>query len=115
MEGLAGPLSCLNEARYGIVFGAMGAARHCIETATAYAGTRSIFTKPLAAFQITQAKLADMTLELGKGVLLALHLGGLKAGAASGAGQPREAQQRPRGDCDRARVPHDSGSSRNHH
>ena len=77
-QGLSGPLSCLNEARFGIVFGAMGAARDCIETATAYAGTRSIFDKPLAAFQLTQAKLADMTLELGKGTLLALHLGRLK-------------------------------------
>jgi glutaryl-CoA dehydrogenase len=77
-SGLSGPLSCLNEARYGIVFGAMGAARDCIETATAYAGSRSIFDKPLSAFQLTQAKLADMTLELGKGTLLALHLGALK-------------------------------------
>jgi glutaryl-CoA dehydrogenase len=78
VDGLSGPLSCLNEARFGIVFGSMGAARDCIETAVAYAGTREIFAKPLAAFQLTQAKLADMTLELGKGVLLALHLGALK-------------------------------------
>jgi glutaryl-CoA dehydrogenase len=78
VDGLSGPLSCLNEARFGIVFGSMGAARDCIETAVAYAGTREIFARPLAAFQLTQAKLADMTLELGKGVLLALHLGGLK-------------------------------------
>jgi len=77
-EGLSGPLSCLNEARFGIVFGAMGAARDCVETATAYAGSRMIFERPLAAFQLTQAKLADMTLELGKGTLLALHLGRLK-------------------------------------
>ena len=78
VDGLSGPLSCLNEARFGIVFGSMGAARDCIETAVAYAGTREIFAKPLAAFQLTQAKLADLTLELGKGVLLALHLGSLK-------------------------------------
>jgi glutaryl-CoA dehydrogenase len=78
VEGLSGPLSCLNEARYGIVFGAMGAARDCLETAIAYSATREIFAKPLAAFQLTQAKLADMTLELGKGTLLALHLGTLK-------------------------------------
>ncbi|MGZ4493966.1 MAG: acyl-CoA dehydrogenase family protein [Nocardioides sp.] len=77
-RGLSGPLSCLNEARYGIVFGALGAARDCLETAIAYARDRDIFDKPLAAYQLTQAKLADMTLELGKGMLLALHLGSLK-------------------------------------
>jgi glutaryl-CoA dehydrogenase len=76
--GLSGPLSCLNEARYGIVFGALGAARDCLETAIAYAQDRDIFDKPLAAYQLTQAKLADMALELGKGMLLALHLGALK-------------------------------------
>ncbi|MEI7057165.1 acyl-CoA dehydrogenase family protein [Nocardioides sp. CCNWLW239] len=76
--GLSGPLSCLNEARYGIVFGALGAARDSLETAIAYAKDRDIFDKPLAAYQLTQAKLADMSLELGKGMLLALHLGRLK-------------------------------------
>ncbi|MEJ7795038.1 MAG: acyl-CoA dehydrogenase family protein [Nocardioides sp.] len=76
--GLSGPLSCLNEARYGIVFGALGAARDCLESTIAYAGEREIFDKPLSAYQLTQAKLADMTLELGKGMLLALHLGALK-------------------------------------
>ena len=77
-KGLRGPLSCLNEARFGIVFGALGAARDCLETAIAYATTREVFDRPLAAFQLTQAKLADMTLELQKGFLLALHLGRLK-------------------------------------
>jgi glutaryl-CoA dehydrogenase len=76
--GLSGPLSCLNEARYGIVFGALGAARDCLETAIAFTQEREIFDKSLAAYQLTQAKLADMTLELGKGMLLALHLGALK-------------------------------------
>jgi glutaryl-CoA dehydrogenase len=76
--GLSGPLSCLNEARYGIVFGALGAARDCLETAIGYTRDREIFDKPLAAYQLTQAKLADMSLELGKGMLLALHLGALK-------------------------------------
>ncbi|MFD4323557.1 acyl-CoA dehydrogenase family protein [Nocardioides sp. NPDC058538] len=76
--GLSGPLSCLNEARYGIVFGALGAARDSLETAIAYSKDRDIFDKPLAAYQLTQAKLADMALELGKGMLLALHLGRLK-------------------------------------
>ena len=79
--GLSGPLSCLNEARFGIVFGALGAARDCLETTIAYVGERSIFDKPLAGYQLTQAKLADMTLELGKGMLLALHLGRLKDAA----------------------------------
>jgi glutaryl-CoA dehydrogenase len=77
-RGLSGPLSCLSEARFGIVFGSLGAARDCLETTLAYAAEREIFDKPLSAFQLTQAKLADMTLELGKGMLLALHLGRLK-------------------------------------
>ncbi len=78
VQGLKGPLSCLNEARFGIVFGALGAARDCLETAIAYAAEREVFDKPLAGYQLTQAKLADMALELGKGQLLALHLGRLK-------------------------------------
>lgn len=77
-KGLSGPLSCLNEARYGIVFGALGAARDCLETAISYTKDRDVFGKPLAAYQATQLKLANMTLELGKGMLLALHLGKLK-------------------------------------
>jgi glutaryl-CoA dehydrogenase len=77
-SGLRGPLSCLNEARYGIVFGALGAARDCLEIAIQYATTREIFDRPLASFQLTQAKLADMSLELQKGFLLAMHLGRLK-------------------------------------
>jgi glutaryl-CoA dehydrogenase len=78
VSGLAGPLSCLSEARLGIVFGSLGAARDCLETAIAYAGERDIFDRRLSSFQLTQAKLADMTVELGKGMLLALHLGRLK-------------------------------------
>jgi glutaryl-CoA dehydrogenase len=77
-QGLSGPLSCLNEARFGIIFGALGAARDCLEAAIDYTRTREIFERPLAGYQISQTKLADMTLELGKGMLLALHLGGLK-------------------------------------
>jgi glutaryl-CoA dehydrogenase len=77
-RGLSGPLACLNEARYGIVFGALGAARDCLETTIAYTQDRDIFDKPLAAYQATQLKVADMTLELGKGMLLALQLGRLK-------------------------------------
>jgi len=77
-KGLRGPLSCLSEARFGIVFGALGAARDCLETTIAYAQTRRVFDKPLAAYQLTQEKLANMSLELGKGMLLALHLGRIK-------------------------------------
>jgi glutaryl-CoA dehydrogenase len=77
-SGLRGPLSCLNEARFGIVFGALGAARDCLGTTIDYAVSREVFDRPLASFQLTQAKLADMSLELQKGFLLALHLGRLK-------------------------------------
>jgi len=77
-RGLSGPLSCLNEARFGILFGALGAARDCLETTIAYTQDRLIFEKPLAAYQATQLKLADMTVALGNGMLLALHLGKLK-------------------------------------
>ncbi|MDQ3156809.1 MAG: acyl-CoA dehydrogenase family protein [Actinomycetota bacterium] len=76
--GLSGPLSCLSEARFGIVFGALGAARDCLEHAIEYSKEREIFDKPLAAYQLTQAKLADMSLELGKGMLLALQLARFK-------------------------------------
>lgn len=78
VRGLSGPLSCLNEARFGILFGALGAARDCLETTIAYTQDRLIFDKPLAAYQATQLKLADMTVALGNGMLLALHLGKLK-------------------------------------
>ncbi len=77
-KGLRGPLSCLNEARFGIAFGALGAARDCLETAIDYSVNRVQFDRPIAGYQLTQKKLADMTLELGKGMLLALHLGHLK-------------------------------------
>src|SRR4029079_1842060 len=75
---MRGPLSCLSEARYGIVWGAMGAARACLESALEYSKTRVQFGKPIAAFQLTQEKLANMALELEKGTLLALHLGRMK-------------------------------------
>ena len=78
VTGLQGPLSCLNEARYGIVWGAMGAARSSFQTALEYAGSRQQFGRPIAGFQLTQQKLADMAVELTKGTLLALHLGRAK-------------------------------------
>src|SRR5918994_1042577 len=77
-EGLKGPFSCLNEARYGIVWGSMGAARSCFECALEYAKEREQFGRPVAAFQLTQQKLVDMMLEIDKGTLLALHLGRMK-------------------------------------
>ncbi len=76
--GLRGPFSCLNEARYGIIWGAMGAARDAYEAALAYALEREQFGQPIASFQLTQQKLVDMVLEIGKGVLVALHLGRMK-------------------------------------
>ncbi len=78
VSGLKGPLACLNEARFGIAFGTLGAARDCLETAIDYSSNRVQFDRPIAGYQMTQQKLADMTLELGKGMLLALHLGRLK-------------------------------------
>ncbi|GAA1874778.1 acyl-CoA dehydrogenase family protein [Pseudonocardia ailaonensis] len=77
-QGLGGPLGCLNEARFGIVWGAVGAARDCLEATLEYAGSRVQFDRPIAGFQLTQAKLADCALEYHKGLLLALHLGRLK-------------------------------------
>lgn len=77
-KGLSGPLACLSEARFGIVFGSVGAARDCLEATLDYVGTREVFDKTLAAYQITQTKIADMAVELSKAQLLALHLGRLK-------------------------------------
>jgi glutaryl-CoA dehydrogenase len=77
-DGLRAPLACLSEARFGIVFGAVGAARACYEAALDYAGSRVQFGKPIAAFQLTQAKLAQMLLKVNQGALLALHLGRMK-------------------------------------
>jgi len=75
--GLKAPLSCLTEARYGISWGALGAARDCLETALSYSVSRVQFGRPIAGFQLTQAKLADAVVELQKGLLVALHLGRL--------------------------------------
>jgi glutaryl-CoA dehydrogenase len=78
--GLRAPLSCLSEARFGIVFGAVGAARACYEAALDYSITREQFGKPIGGFQLTQAKLAQMLLKVNQGTLLALHLGRMKDG-----------------------------------
>ncbi|TML89352.1 MAG: acyl-CoA dehydrogenase [Actinobacteria bacterium] len=75
ISSLRGPLSCLNEARYGIVWGAEGAARACFESALEYAKERIVFGKPIAGYQLTQQKLAEMALEINRGTLVALHLG----------------------------------------
>jgi len=84
VSGLKGPLSCLTEARYGIAWGATGAARSCLEAAAEYAGTREQFGRPIGGFQLTQSKLAWMLADLSRAQLLALHLGRLKeAGEAT--------------------------------
>ncbi|TLP80018.1 acyl-CoA dehydrogenase family protein [Nesterenkonia sphaerica] len=74
-KGLRGPFECLNEARYGIIWGAMGAARDAWQVALDYSNQRLQFDKPLSGYQFTQGKLVDMALEINKGLLLALHLG----------------------------------------
>jgi glutaryl-CoA dehydrogenase len=78
VTGMKGPLSCLTEARFGIVWGAMGAARACFQSALEFSTTRVQWGKPIGGFQLTQRKLADMAVELNKGTLLALHLGRMK-------------------------------------
>jgi glutaryl-CoA dehydrogenase len=76
--GLKGPLACLNEARFGILFGAVGAARACYEAALDYAAERKQFGKPIAAFQLTQRKLVEMMVAVNRGMILALHIGRMK-------------------------------------
>jgi len=78
VEGMRGPLSCLNEARYGILWGATGAARACYETALDYACQREQFGRPIAGFQLTQQKLVEMMVAVNKATLVSLHLGRLK-------------------------------------
>lgn len=78
VASMRGPLSCLNEARFGIAWGAMGSARDCYETALAYAKERQQFNQPIAAFQLTQRKLVEMMVTVQRGTLVALHLGRLK-------------------------------------
>ena len=78
VKGLRGPFECLNEARYGIVWGVMGAARDSFQSALDYSQSRLPFDRPLSSFQLTQQKLVDMAVEINKGTLLALHLGRLK-------------------------------------
>src|SRR5438045_1764875 len=78
ISSLRGPLSCLNEARYGIVWGAEGAGRACFESALEYSKERIVFGKPIAGYQLTQQKLAEMALELNRATLFALHFGRMK-------------------------------------
>jgi glutaryl-CoA dehydrogenase len=75
VRGLRGPLSCLNEARFGIIFGAVGAARACYKSALQYSLERQQFGKPIASFQLTQKKLVEMMVSVNNGMLLAIHLG----------------------------------------
>jgi glutaryl-CoA dehydrogenase len=76
--GMKGPLACLNEARFGILFGSVGAARACYESALDYAGERVQFGAPIAGFQLTQRKLVEMMVQVNRGLLLALHIGRMK-------------------------------------
>jgi glutaryl-CoA dehydrogenase len=78
VQSMRGPLSCLNEARYGILWGAMGAGRACYEAALDYAKAREQFGVPIASFQLTQRKLVEMMVKVNKGTLLALHVGRMK-------------------------------------
>jgi glutaryl-CoA dehydrogenase len=81
-SGLRGPFSCLNEARYGIIWGVLGAARACLSAAVQRYRSRRVFGRPIAEFQLTQAKLADMSVEYSKGLLVALQIGRLKDAGA---------------------------------
>lgn len=114
VTGLKGPLGCLSHARYGIVWGSMGAARASFESALDYSRTREQFGRPIGGFQLTQAKLADMALELHKGILLAHHLGRMdgRGHPAAGADQFRQTQQRPRGHRDLPYRADDPGCQR---
>jgi glutaryl-CoA dehydrogenase len=78
VSGMKGPLSCLNEARFGIMFGVVGAGRACYEAALAYSRERTQFDRPIAGFQLTQRKLVDMMVAVNRGMLVALHLGRMK-------------------------------------
>ena len=115
-RGLSGPLACLSEARFGIVFGAIGAARDCLQTTLDYVGTRDVFDKPLAGYQLTQAKLADMAVELSKAPATGAAPGPAQGRRPhpAGPGQRRQAQQRARSDQDRPAMPDPVGCQRNH-
>ena len=84
VTGLKGPLSCLNEARYGILFGAVGAARSCYEAALDYSLERAQFGRPLASFQMTQRKLVDMMVAVNRGMILAMHIGRMRDAGTAG-------------------------------
>ena len=112
--GLKSPLMCLTQARYGIAWGALGAAMACYEEALAYSKTRIMFGRPIGGFQLQQARLADMLTEIVKGQLLVLHLGRLKDAGTStpAAGLARQAQQRGHGDRHRPRGAPAAGRER---
>ena len=116
VRGLKGPLSCLNEARYGIVWGVVGAARACLEESLAYTMEREQFGKPLASFQLTQRKLALMTVAVNNAALVAWRLGALKDAGHADAdpGLLRQVRQRPRRARRRPRGAHDARRRRDH-
>ena len=109
--GLKGPFSCLNEARYGIMWGAMGAARDAYETALRYALERRQFGTPIASFQLTQQKLVDMVLEIQKGVLVALQTGDSRTPASSGQSRSRSASSTTSARRSRSVAPHARSSA----
>src|ERR1700761_1315183 len=114
VQGLKGPLSCLSEARYGILWGVTGAARSCFDAAVAYAGSREQFGKPIAGFQLTQGKLAWMASDLGRGQVAAVAPGAAEGGRAfaAGTGFSGEDEQRPDGDRHRPAGADDPGGQR---
>jgi glutaryl-CoA dehydrogenase len=114
--GLRGPFSCLNEARYGIAWGAMGAARDSYEAALDYAANRLQFGRPLAGYQLTQEKLVNMLVEIQKGTMLALASGPFEGRRTPSAAADLlgEAEQRPRGHQDRPGGPHHPRRERRH-
>lgn len=116
VQSLRGLLSCLDEARFGIVFGSLGAARDCLEIALDYSRSREVFKRPIGGYQLTQQKLAEMALELQKGFLLARHLGRRQGCRKAGPppDQSWQAQQCPGGDRYRAAVPHYPRRQRHH-
>jgi glutaryl-CoA dehydrogenase len=113
VAGLRGPLSCLNEARYGICWGAVGAGLACYNAALQYARTRLQWGRPIAGFQLTQQKLVEMALELQKAQLIACRLAELKGSRAPpcNPGQPRQTQQRSRGARSCPRGKNDPGGN----
>ena len=108
-KSLGAPLACLNEARFGILFGAVGAARDCLQSALSYADSRVQFGRPISGFQLTQKKFADMAIALNSAMLLGVAPGPAERGRThqARADQRRQTEQCARGHRDREGMPHD--------